>query len=66
MALGAHNTSKPAPIGGMVLCDLMEIVEGKLSPMGHELPITLKPYEILTICVGFSSFTGNEALIIPS
>jgi hypothetical protein len=29
-------------------CDLMERVEAGLTPSGPELPVALKPYEILT------------------
>jgi len=36
-------------------CDLMENVEAWLSLMGHTLPITLKPYEILTIRLVFNA-----------
>ena len=32
-------------------CDLMERVEARLAPSGPELPVALKPYEILTLRV---------------
>ena len=41
------------PVLGAWSCDLMENNEVKLSPVGNELPVTLKPFEILTLRLVF-------------
>ncbi len=42
------------------ICDLMENKETQLTPSGNALQIVLKPYEILTLRVGFSPMPGNR------
>jgi alpha-mannosidase len=37
------------PIAAAWTCDLMEREEVELTPQGHRLPITIKPYEIVTL-----------------
>jgi alpha-mannosidase len=41
-------------------CDLMENKETQLTPSDKAIQIVLKPYEILTLRVSFSSMTGNQ------
>jgi alpha-mannosidase len=41
-------------------CDLMENKETQLTPSDKAIRIVLKPYEILTLRVSFSSMTGNQ------
>jgi hypothetical protein len=48
------------PIGEAWVCDLMENKETQLTPSDKVLQIVLKPYEILTLRVGFSSMTDNQ------
>jgi alpha-mannosidase len=36
-------------------CDLMEKIETRLNPVGHELPVVLKSYEILTLRVALGA-----------
>lgn len=48
------------PIGEAWVCDLMENKETQLTQSDKALQIVLKPYEILTLRIGFSSMTGNQ------
>lgn len=41
-------------------CDLVEKIEVKLNPVGHELPVVLKPYEILTLRLVFDHMFVEE------
>jgi alpha-mannosidase len=41
-------------------CDLMENIEARLSSVGNELPVVLKPYEILTLRLVFKNVGVEE------
>jgi alpha-mannosidase len=43
-------------------CDLMENIEVRLSPVGKELPVALKPYEILTLRLVFDHMVCEELM----
>ena len=47
-------------IGEAWSCDLMENKETQLAPSDKALQVVLKPYEILTLRIGFSSVAGNQ------
>ena len=47
------------PVQDAWSCDLMERIEAGLAPAGCELPVVLKPYEIVTLRVGLQSMSGE-------
>jgi alpha-mannosidase len=41
------------PIKEAWRCDMMENIEAAVQPQGHEMPVVLRPYGILTLRIAF-------------